>query len=317
MGTAQTLLDTYQQSSYGTGCTSRTIDMNSYFNTRGPWTLSSRTGRVRITYRTRVRIRSDSCYIANRYAYFQVRPRIDNTYLSYSATLRNKAQYRYEYEYMPVFVDFFYDVGVGSFRLELDAYMRGDYTYIYGSSGFSTLRVEDIPKEDRDPKDVQLPTGCKGVPRRYLVQSYVTTQSSISNTNGATRWLTLRDGSSNRNSLTFNVPQDETKLHLYVKVQAYLSTSSSYGGASAMARLIPYVDGKSQGTCMERYSDIYNSYSDDDEGAQVCSVILTLDKGEHTLQLQHYGRGYRSYIRGSTTARDSMILLEELVHNAF
>ena len=315
--TAQTLLDTYQSATYSVGCTRGSLfNLDSRFANAGPWQLSSRTGRVRITYRTRAYVRADYCYSARiDYARLEIRPKIDGHSLGAAGTVLAHAQYREEYVNGPILVDLVHDVGVGSFKLSLDGYFQGYSTNLYGNSHWSTLRVEDIPKEERKPESANLPAGCKGYPRRYLIQTHVASQSRLVNTNGGNSWLVMKDGSSQQNKLRFTVLQDKTRLRLYVKVQAYVAENRYYGSASSSMRLTPYIDNKAQGVCCDRKTVVYTFYSDYEEGAQTCSMEFSLDKGEHTFQLQHFGRGDESTVRsGSGT---SVILLEELVHRTY
>lgn len=315
--TAQTLLSTTFASTYSIGCTSGSnFNINSRFTQSGPWQLSSRTGRVRITFKTRAYVRAQYCFSARSYdSRLQVRPSIDGRSLGYAATVLAYRQYQDEYTQFPILVDFYHDVGVGSFSLNLDAYFRGAYGSLQGGTYWSSLRVEDIPKEERKAESADLPAGCNGLPRRYLIQSYVASQSRITNTNGRTNWVIMKDQATSSNKLTFTVLQDQTHVHLYIKVQAYVAESRSYASANSNLRITPYIDGKTQGTCCDKTTKVYSSFSDYEEGPGTCDTTFLLDKGEHYLQLQHYGRGAESTIQvGQAT---SLILLEEIVHRSY
>ena len=316
--TAQTLLSTTYVSSYSIGCTGGSnFNINSRFAQSGPWQLSSRTGRVRITFKTRAYVRARYCYSArSSEAHMQIRPSIDGRSLGYAATVQANAQYSDEYTQSPILMDFYYDVSVDRpFSLSLDAYFRGSYGSLYGNTGWSTLRVEDIPKEERKAESANLPAGCNGLPRRYLIQSYVASQSRFTNTNGQTNWVIMKDQATSSNKLTFTVLQDKTRVRLYIKVQAYVAESRYYSSSNSNLRITPYVDGKSQGTCCDKTTKVYSSYSDYEEGPGTCDMTFVLDKGEHYLQLQHYGRGGQSTIQAGQAT--SLILLEEMVHKDY
>jgi hypothetical protein len=315
--TAQTMLNTFMQSSYNYGgCTSRSgVYLSSFFNKPGRWTLTSRTGRVRITFRARTYIYSSTgCYTESKH---EINPVINSQVVPVAAVYTQYAHYSTEYDRAMMLVDFIYDVVPGSFTLDFLFYFRGQSAQLNGDSegGFTYLRVEDIPKEQRTPATPALPTGCNGIPRRYLIQSHVTTDHNLRSTSGAVTYLSLRDMTANTNrfDLSFNILQDATRVRLTIKVDSYLR-STSYSSGIGMLRLIPYIDDKSQGICTERSMQLYAYTYDYEEGPATCDMEVVLAKGTHKLQLQAYGRGDAVTVRGGSTR--SLIMLEELVHAA-
>jgi hypothetical protein len=309
--TSQTLLSTYfNTNSPSTSCSyGNYYWLDSYFQKPGRWTMTSRTGRVRVTFTARGYLYPYSC-LSN--AFIEMRVYIGNDLRGTSSVMANRNHYSRETLYQSMVNDFLLDVGTSPFELRFYIYQRGYNPRIYGNDRYSTMTVVDVPKEDRSPEATTLPTGCKGLPRRYLVQSYFPTQ--VYHAGSKSGAVALRDMTANKNvgSLKFNVLQDETRIHLYIKGDMYIGNNGQTNAAFTEGKLVPYIDNKAQTSCSRSTKIYMRSVSEYEEGAIICEYEIMLDKGEHEFRVQLVTQGYQVYLRGGNLR--TLVLLEELVH---
>jgi hypothetical protein len=309
--TSQTLLSTYYNgNSPSTQCSyGNTYSLDSYFQKPGPWTMMSRTGRVRITFTARGYLYPYSCVSD---AFIEMRIYINGVNRGAASVISNKNHYSSETLYQSMVNDLLLDVGTSPFRLQFYIYQRGYYPRIFGDYRYSTVSVVDVPKEVRSPEVSALPTGCKGLPRRYLVQSYFPSQVYQSGTKSGVVLLRDMTQNTNVNSIKFKVLRDKTRIHLYIKGDMYIGNNGQTNAAFTEGKLIPYIDNKAQTSC-SRSSKIYlRSVSEYEEGPVICEYDVMLDKGEHEFRVQLVTQGYQVYLRGSNFR--TLVLLEELVH---
>jgi hypothetical protein len=310
--TSQTLLSTYYNGDSPTSYCSygNTYSLDSYFQSPGPWTMTSRTGRVRITFTARGYLYPYYCMSDS---FIEMRVYINGLNRGAASVMSNRNHYSRELLYQSMVNDFLLDVGTSQFRLQFYIYQRGYYPRIFGDYRYSTVSVVDVPKEVRSPEATALPTGCKGLPRRYLVQSYFPSQVYQSGSGSGV--VALRDTTQNTNvnSIKFKVLQAKTRIHLYIKGDMYIGNNGYTNAAYTEGKLVPYIDNKAQTSCF-RSSKIYNgrSVSENDEGPIICEYEVLLDKGEHEFRVQLVTQGYQVYLRGGDLR--TLVLLEELVH---
>ena len=306
--TSQTQVSTYMNSGPSYYCGS-SYYLDSYTAQRGPFSITSRTGRIHVTFNARLYLYPYRCTSES---YFEMRIYVNNAYRGVASYNSARNHYSREYTYDNLVTDFFLDVPSSA---QIRFYIRnsGYYSNVYGNQYYSSVRIEDVPKETRTPSAAALPTGCKGTPRRFLLQSYIASSSTL--TNSDSRTLSIYDLTASRtaSSLDFRVLRDQTRVRLYIKADAYLQNNGVANSAVTQASLVPYFNNKAYPACIRRSRIYTSSRTEREEGPIVCDYNVVLDKGDITFKLVHVSEGQSTTIRN--TQLRSIISIEELVHS--